>query len=1578
MEKLIRRPVLISMLFIGLTLMGYFSYRHLPMELYPNAEFPELNVVVSARGELDPTYIESQAVVPVEGVIGTLEGVEKIETRVSARNARIKVTFTRHTNIKYAYLKLEEKVRAVSRNIPEEFTVQVNRAATGMVNSQFMSLLVLGDEDVDYIRNITDTDVVAALENVEGVAGITVLGGRQKTIELVVDEDKCKALNISRSRIGSLIAGNMAEKSFAGSAYDAGNKRYFVNVTAEYLKIEDLGNIVVADGPVFLKDIAEIRFGIKEEESYSRVNGKEVINCIVSKSSQENVIELSERMRAEIGRLNAELARKNISVKIDTDVAETMKGNIDTIINLGITGALLAIFILYLFLRNFRIVAIVAFAIPISVFSGFYFFYWFDISINTLTLTGIALAVGMLLDNSVVVMENIFRQRAMGMGVGESAVQGTREVWKSVFAATLTTITVFLPFLFAENVFIRLIGKHIGFSIITTLSVSLIVALLLVPMAVYFFMNRNRSGRVNFGVLSIYSRPVQAYIALLKMCLRKPAQVVAISLLLLAVAVILSLTLTVNTLQEVDTDRFDVYVVSPTGYTLAHTDEMIRRYEEVLLETDEIEQVNTRVYATEANMVIKLKKDFEKLNRTTLQELKNKVLNQAKSLQIWNVSLEARSNSENFQGGGGDALTGGGTELLRMLGLGTQTEKILIKGQDFEQMENLAGYLTYQMQGMENVNSVWLNTSGGQPEARLEFDQYLMGMYELTPADVVNELNNFVPENVTQVRYKAGDEEYDIIIRDRKYERTDEKGEKRERNLEDLRNLRVSNAKYTLTELRNFSRINLTRGKGEINRVNRDKEIVVSYRFHADVNESKELLDAARMEIDEFVQAVDLPSGIAVEVIHEENNMAEFTFLILAAVVIIFMILASVFESLLAPVVLMFAIPLAAIGSLFAILLTGNSILNANVLTGFIILIGIVVNNSIILIDYTSLLRRRGYRKQRALLVAGISRLRPILITAITTIVAMLPLALGRGEFVAGLGAPFAITVIGGLAMSTLLTLVIIPTLYSGLENALSRLRSQPLWVKVLQLLACVAAVVAILFLTDSILWRLAYLVVTIILIPAVSWFIENSLRRASQRIISPEAEITIQVRNLVKIYGRPPLFLREWESGRRLREGLGLKENYHSLKDLWPLLWLLPLQVFVFYFSYVYLASAFWMLFFALVAWLLLLKIMDIPGQYWEYRQSGGLLRLHGIFRFAVYYLLPLASLCLAQVKFGEPGITLLWGLLWYAGIWIHTLAVKIGKQDIRPEVIEAHFRGAKKFLYRLVFKVPLIGYRKEPFRALNAVSMDIHTGVFGLLGPNGAGKTTLMRIICGVFEQSYGKIFINGIDTQEKREELQGLIGYLPQEFGMYENLTAHQFLDYQALLKGIYAKEKRNARIREVLDAVHMYEYRDKKIAGFSGGMKQRIGIAQTLLHLPRILVVDEPTAGLDPRERIRFRNLLVELSRNRIVIFSTHIIEDIASSSNQVAVISKGSLKYQGTPLEMAGMAEGVTWMFDIPAEEFECLPADLLVVHHIRMDDIIRVRCLSETCPVPGALAVRPVLEDAYIWLLQGRTSIHNL
>ena len=319
----------------------------------------------------------------------------------------------------------------------------------------------------------------------------------------------------------------------------------------------------------------------------------------------------------------------------------------------------------------------------------------------------------------------------------------------------------------------------------------------------------------------------------------------------------------------------------------------------------------------------------------------------------------------------------------------------------------------------------------------------------------------------------------------------------------------------------------------------------------------------------------------------------------------------------------------------------------------------------------------------------------------------------------------------------------------------------------------------------------------------------------------------------------------------------------------------------------------------------------------------------------------------------------------IWYFALSVHTGSQKIAERKVQV----SRLKGLRKKFYQLIQMTPVIGKKTVPFHALNGVSLKIEKGMFGLLGPNGAGKTTLMRLICGILEQSYGTIYFNDINVVEKREELQGLIGYLPQDFGTYENMTAREYLNYQAILRKLTNFSERQERIQFVIEAVHMEKHLDEKIGSYSGGMKQRIGIAQMLLHLPKILVVDEPTAGLDPRERIRFRNLLVELSRDRIVIFSTHIIEDIASSCDRVAVLNKGKIKYLGAPIKMTDIAQGHIWQCDIKEDELPKLQNRFKIVHHIKIDKDLRVRILAEKQPLPEAKAVAPNLEDAYLWLL---------
>ncbi|HEX2395054.1 MAG TPA: ABC transporter ATP-binding protein, partial [Bacteroidales bacterium] len=576
-------------------------------------------------------------------------------------------------------------------------------------------------------------------------------------------------------------------------------------------------------------------------------------------------------------------------------------------------------------------------------------------------------------------------------------------------------------------------------------------------------------------------------------------------------------------------------------------------------------------------------------------------------------------------------------------------------------------------------------------------------------------------------------------------------------------------------------------------------------------------------------------------------------------------------------------------------------------------------------------------------------------------------------EYVTEVGAPFAITIIGGLGLSTLLTLVFIPTLNTGIHTSLKWIFRLD-WEKQM-LMALIMAGLGYLIAAriDSLVWKIIDFLLLIILTPAAFYFVMNSLRKANEKLIDESTSLQIRVRNLVKIYDRDSRFVREWKSGLNARKRLGLEKSYTGVRDFRYLAWLLPLIGFLMYFIYFYLEKGFWYFVLPIFLYMMLVSASNPLRLYTrqldpvKYKWRTRFLKA---FIWFVFWGMPLVILGLFYNKYKLIGLLIPSALIWYLVLAIIVTSDRLHRDQVNINRLTGRFKGFRKVFYRIALAIPLIGKKKTPFKALKGVSFNIEHGMFGLLGPNGAGKSTLMRIICGVLEPSYGQITINGIDTKSKREEIQGLIGYLPQEFGVYENLTAWEFLNYMGILKKIYNREQREARIEYVLNAVHMTSHKHEKLGSYSGGMKQRIGIAQILLHLPRILVVDEPTAGLDPRERIRFRNLLVELSRDRIVIFSTHIIEDVASSCNQVAVVRSGELVYLGAPVEMAHIAANKVWMADMGIDEFEEFSRKFVIIHHMRDADRIRVRFLAGECPFEGARNVKANLEDAYLCLLQ--------
>ncbi|MDR1223597.1 MAG: efflux RND transporter permease subunit [Tannerella sp.] len=1561
MNFLLNRRITITMLFVALTLLGYVSYKQLPVELLPNAELPVLFVSVGSQQEMDPAYVESEVIIPLEGAVSAIGGVDKIQSEISSRQSSIRIDFKSHINFKAASLKLEEKMKEVSSTLPDGFTVRVQKVDMAMMTNNFMTLQVRGSGGVDRVRNVVDEKITAELENIDGVAGVNVYGGREKAIEVRLDKEACKALNLNTARIANLLNSNTQEKVFVGNVKEP-DSQFFVHVNSSYTKVSDLENLVVAPGPVLLKDISTIFFDLKEETSFSRVNGKEAISVSLVNDAQANLIDLSHRTIAVVNDLNVRLENMDVEIVIDSNTAEIMENNINQIINLALTGGLLAILVLWFFLKNIRLVLFIALSIPISVFTAFNFFYAAGISINSLTLVGMALAVGMLLDNSVVVLENIYRLSGNRLSLEQAVTQGTTEVWRSIVAATLTTVTIFVPFVFTDNFMVKLIGDHIGVSIVSTLLVSMAVAFLFIPMAAYVLLRRKNSRSVFYEKISLSQRPVQIYLVLLKTCMRNPGVTVFGAVILLFVTLIFSLATTVQQNREVDSDRFNVYVTMHTGSTLESTDRVVKVLEERLGEIPEKKDVISRINEEEAVLTLVLQEDYQKIGKRKLSGIKSDVQSKMPNVEGAEISVSDATGGQNR---GGDM--GGMVAFMSLLGIGNNQERVIIKGSDYDMMQLVAEDIRYYLDEQDFIRNSWVSYTRRQPEVRLNFDPVLLTSYEITRANITAGLADLNTEYSSGTAFKVGEESYDIIIRDKTPEEEEEE-QKKQKTVDDLEAVQIMNVNGGLHNLKDIATVNRAFGRSRITRVNQDKQLEVRYNFIRSVEQSNSLLEGYRTDIDQLIVGYNLPAGVAIEVIHEEDLFAEFKFLIVAAFILIFMILACVFESVSTPFVLLFSIPLAAIGSLLALVTTGNSLLSANTLTGFLILLGVVVNNGIILIDYANILRKRGFRRERALMVAGLSRIRPILITSITTIIAMFPLAMGDSEYAGAIGAPFAITVIGGLAFSTLLTLVIIPTVCMGLENTLAWYKTLSKRIKALHLLLVVAGLICIYLYADGLLWQSIYLVALVILVPGITYFAQTSLRRAKSDVVDKEQEIHIVVRNLVKIYDRAGRFSRQWNSGLELRKRLGLSSEYHLLKDFAGLSWQFALWGFGLYFTYFYIESKLWAFFLSIAVYAMTLYLWHKIRTYLFYRFSES--RVVKYMNRILFWSIPPLILFGLYRKLDNPSMTAIIGVLWAIGIIIYVTSQYLYEKNINIERISGRFAGWRRSYFRMVQRVPLIGKRRRPFKALRGVSFEIKTGMFGLLGPNGAGKSTLMRIITGILEQSYGSIWINGLDTRSYREELQSLIGFLPQEFGTYENMSSREFLDYQAIMKGLTDETARSERLEYVLKAVHMYERRDDKIGSFSGGMKQRIGIALILLHLPRILVVDEPTAGLDPRERIRFRNLLVELSKDRIVIFSTHIIEDIASSSNQVVVINKGELKYFGEPAAMVRMAEGKVWRFLIDRESFETELDKSLIIHNIQEGDRIQVRYLSVASPYPGAVQVEANLEDAYLCLLK--------
>jgi hypothetical protein len=467
-------------------------------------------------------------------------------------------------------------------------------------------------------------------------------------------------------------------------------------------------------------------------------------------------------------------------------------------------------------------------------------------------------------------------------------------------------------------------------------------------------------------------------------------------------------------------------------------------------------------------------------------------------------------------------------------------------------------------------------------------------------------------------------------------------------------------------------------GESTITRSNQEKRIQVTYSFIDEVLKSESLLDASRLEIDQIVAGVNIPSGIVVEVIHDEGMLGDFAFFIFAAIVLIFMILAAVFESLYLPIVIMFTIPLAGIGAILSLVFTGNSMLSTNTLIGFLILLGVVVNNGIILIDYSRILRREGYSRYRALMMSGISRLRPILITAITTIIGVLPLALGDAEYVLSIGQPFAVTVMGGLTFATVLTLFYIPTMSAGLESVIEWFRQLKPAIKATQIMLMIVAGAFISLRLEGLLIQMIAYMTAVILIPGGTYFIMTSLRQANAKMVAPGEAMRIEIQNLTKVYGRDKRWIREWKGNKNLFTARGEEPVTWSMV-LQDLIWQGSLIGFLVYFIYFHLDKAFWQLLFMIGLHALLLYIFGNVKQLMPHRR-----KLITIGSTILYWGFPIASAIFLYMDVNIKAFAVILNVLWFAGLFFVRVSQRLRENPVDVEAITGRFKKIRKLYYQ------------------------------------------------------------------------------------------------------------------------------------------------------------------------------------------------------------------------------------------------------------------------------------------------------
>ncbi len=1022
----IKRPITMLMIIAIVLVLGIISFSRLGIDLLPDFSLP-VGVVITQYSGASSQEVESMITKPVEQTLATLSNVKNIISNSSEGSSMVMVEFNWGTDMDIAAQDMREKVDLIKGFLPSgsQAPMVVKFDPTMM---PMMQIALYGGDNIVQLKNIAEDTISDRLLRIEGVASVDILGGLERQITIEVDPDRLASYGLSMSQIASKL--QTENINLPGGNVNQGKKRYTLRTEAEFKDVEEIENLPIPlpqGGSVLLKNIAKVEDTHKDISTITRYNDKPCISLSVQKQSGYNTVQVAKKVKAEMAKLQSEIP---IDIGYDAilDQSDYIEMSIDNVKNNAVMGGIIAVIVIYLFLQHLRSTLIIGISIPVSIIATFILIYFNNFTLNMLSLGGLALGVGMLVDNSIVVLDNIFSHRQAGEEPVTAAISGTNEVALAITASTLTTVAVFLPIVFVQGITAQLFNE-LALTVTFSLLSSLLVALTVVPLLSSKLMvqitdsglSKEGSGKKKTFLVSLlnsfktlYEKIEVKYSGFLKwaLCHRKIIVVSSVALFIISIALVPLVGM--EFFPRSDAGSISISIKLPYGTNLEQTDKFVTNVIEKLEQIPEIDGILETTGSTmamsiggafsessEAGISIKLVPLSER-NRTSEEIAEN----------IRNLTADMAGAEINVQALSGMGFSGGG--LLTPI-------SIKVKGDDLEQLAEVSKQVADIVKTIPGTREVESSLEDGKPELVIKIDRDKATMYGLSSAQIAQIVNSTISGS-TATKYKVGGDEIDVVI-------------KADEGLIDdiykIKNLLIPSASGALITLGDVAEVSKGIGPVTIARENQTREVTIT----GDVLGRD--TGTVNREIRQKLNELHLPEGYSTEMGGEQQQMAEsfsdLALVFLLAVVLVYMVMASQFESLKQPFIVMFTVPLAIIGVIFALLLTRRTI-NMTSLMGVIILAGIVVNNAIVLIDFINQFRERGIPRNEAIIKAGPSRLRPILMTTLTTILGLVPLALGLGEG-AELAAPMATSVIGGLTISTILTLVVIPVVYTIFED---------------------------------------------------------------------------------------------------------------------------------------------------------------------------------------------------------------------------------------------------------------------------------------------------------------------------------------------------------------------------------------------------------------------------------------------------------------------------------------------------------------------------------------------------------------